>query len=238
MKTTDRDRQLADEFNGFWKQCLGRDEDYYSRLTLDGFVRLKRALGNINNIVTLKTTLSFIDCLLAEKIVLLPQAAEMRRRVKETSANANGFDVCYSGGPDGLPLIAEVKCNIPVKKDRFGAAQEAGIRKDIEALLQGKRKMGVTDVSGYYKFMAVLDMAEADMGLQRRALGLRRAVRLINYGISLRESLLDIADAAMRPGCYIVPYVPVERELVNDLTVPFIRIPVVLIKIFRSAGNV
>lgn len=116
-------------------------------------------MGNINNIITLKTTLSFIDCLLAEKIVLLPQAAEMRRRVEETSANANGFDVCYSGGPDGLPLIAEVKCNIPVKKDRFGAAQEAGIRKDIEALLQGRRKMGVTDVSRYYKFMAVLDTA-------------------------------------------------------------------------------
>ena len=93
-------------------------------------------------------------------MVLLPQAEEMRRRVEETSANDNGFDVCYSGGPDGLPLIAEVKCNIPVKKDRFGAAQEAGIRKDIEALLQGKRKMGVTDVSGYYKFMAVLDTAD------------------------------------------------------------------------------
>ena len=183
MKTTDRDRQLADEFNGFWKQCLGRDEDYYSRLTLDGFVRLKRALGNINNIITLKTTLSFIDCLLAEKIVLLPQAAEMRRRVKETSANANGFDVCYSGGPDGLPLIAEVKCNIPVKKDRFGAAQEAGIRKDIEALLQGKRKMGVTDVSRYYKFMAVLDMADGSVrkAMEKLISGFSSDIRVKEY---------------------------------------------------------
>lgn len=183
MKTTDRDRQLADEFNGFWKQCLGRDEDYYSRLTLDGFVRLKRALGNINNIITLKITLSFIDCLLAEKIVLLPQAAEMRRRVKETSANANGFDVCYSGGPDGLPLIAEVKCNIPVKKDRFGAAQEAGIRKDIEALLQGKRKMGVTDVSGCYKFMAVLDMADGSVrkAMEKLISGFSSDIRVKEY---------------------------------------------------------
>lgn len=183
MKTTDRDRQLADEFNGFWKQCLGRDEDFYSRLTLDGFVRLKRALGNINNIITLKTTLSFIDCLLAEKIVLLPQAAEMRRRVKETSANANGFDVCYSGGPDGLPLIAEVKCNIPVKKDRFGAAQEAGIRKDIEALLQGKRKMGVTDVSRYYKFMAVLDMADGSVrkAMEKLISGFSSDIRVKEY---------------------------------------------------------
>lgn len=183
MKTTDRDRQLAGEFNGFWKQCLGRDEDYYSRLTLDGFVRLKRALGNINNIITLKTTLSFIDCLLAEKVVLLPQAEEMRRRVKETSANANGFDVCYSGGPDGLPLIAEVKCNIPVKKDRFGAAQEAGIRKDIEALLQGKRKMGVTDVSGYYKFMAVLDMADGSVrkAMEKLISGFSSDIRVKEY---------------------------------------------------------
>ena len=183
MKTTDRDRQLADEFNGFWKQCLGRDEDYYSRLTLDGFVRLKRALGNINNIITLKAMLNFIDCLLAEKIVLLPQAAEMRRRVKETSANANGFDVCYSGGPDGLPLIAEVKCNIPVKKDRFGAAQEAGIRKDIEALLQGKRKMGVTDVSRYYKFMAVLDMADGSVrkAMEKLISGFSSDIRVKEY---------------------------------------------------------
>lgn len=159
MKTTSRDRQLADGFNGFWSQYFGREEDYYGRLTLDGLVRLKQVLGNINNIITLKATLNFIDCLLAEKIVSPQQAEEMRRRVEETSANANGFDVCY-GGQGGLRLIAEVKCNIPVKKGRFGAAQEEGIRKDIEALLRGKLKADVDDVSGYYKFMAVLNMAD------------------------------------------------------------------------------
>ena len=76
------------------------------------------------------------------------------------------------------------------------------------------------------------------MRFQRCALDLAGLVCSLDYGIAFTESLLNIADAAMRPGCYVVPYVTMKRELVNDLTVPLIRIPVVLIKIFRSAGNV
>ena len=61
--------------------------------------------------------------------------------------------------------------------------QEAGIRKDIEALLQGKRKMGVTDVSRYYKFMAVLDMADGSVrkAMEKLISGFSSDIRVKEY---------------------------------------------------------
>ena len=72
------------------------------------------------------------------------------------------------------------------------------------------------------------------MRLQRRALHLAGLVCSLDNSIAFTESLLHIADSTVGSGRDVVSYIPMERELVNDLTVPFIRIPVVLIKIVGS----
>ncbi len=48
--------------NVFLKSELGLpDENYYSRLGLEGFLRLKSVLSDINNILTLKVSLAFAE---------------------------------------------------------------------------------------------------------------------------------------------------------------------------------
>lgn len=56
--------------------------------------------------------------------------------------------------------MAEVKCNIPVNGGtKYGAAQKAGILKDIEALLQGKSKAAAVPHDSL-KFMVFIDLPE------------------------------------------------------------------------------
>ena len=57
-----------------------------------------------------------------------------------------------------MKLIAEVKCNIPVKPHEFGAAQKNGILKDLKGLKEGKRSFDGENTDNYYKFMVVLDV--------------------------------------------------------------------------------
>ena len=68
------------------------------------------------------------------------------------SPNSPGFDVNHAG------IIAEVKCNIPVKPHEFGAAQKNGILKDLKGLKEGKRSFNGENTDNYYKFMVVLDV--------------------------------------------------------------------------------
>ena len=85
----------------------------------------------------------------------------IRCDIERTNANANGFDVQVSdkiGETDGI--VAEVKCNIPVKPDRFGAAQLTNLKKDVEGLLHGKTKAKGLDTKNYLKFLVLLDDGE------------------------------------------------------------------------------
>lgn len=164
MRTNDKTRHdtLAPAFNEFINRVAGTDgRDYYSRLSTRDMVELKNVLSNINNIITLRITLAFADWLRRHGVVDKAQYDTICADIESTSANANGFDVLFSdkiGGTDGL--IAEVKCNIPVKPDRFGAAQLANLEKDVDGLLYGKTKAKGLDTKNYLKFLVLLDDGE------------------------------------------------------------------------------
>ncbi len=139
------------------------DEETYKKITAEKFVSLKKALSNINNIVTLKATNLFIEKL---NFISDDQKKEMIENSNKQKANANGYDVEY---PDPKKksnvkkpkILAEVKCNIPVGKEHFGSAQKAGILKDIEGLLNGEEKSkSKADVESYFKFMVFMDYTE------------------------------------------------------------------------------
>ena len=59
-----REEKLKSEFNNFLVSKLQLNNiDYYSTLSTKDFIDLKSVLSNINNIITMKLTLNFIDTL-------------------------------------------------------------------------------------------------------------------------------------------------------------------------------
>lgn len=152
-----RDDKLASQLNKFWNGFLKtNDVDYYKRLTIFDFVKLKEAISNINNIITLQITEAFVEFLKNENIVSENQKNCIISQVVETNANANGYDIEWRDG--SLSIIAEVKCNIPVKQNSFGAAQRNGIVKDLDNLLKCKSKSNLDSTSDCLKFMVLLDV--------------------------------------------------------------------------------
>lgn len=167
MPTYNRKDDLSKAFNDFWRKALNSNEDYYSKLTLKEFVHLKKAITNINNIITMLVTESFIKTLHKDGVISTPQQSEMLEQLFETHANTNGFDVEYSAGQ--MRIVAEVKCNIPVNETSFGAAQENSIMEDVDHLFHSKKKSDLTseDIQDYYKFMVFLDVENVRVSTQK-----------------------------------------------------------------------
>lgn len=167
MPTYNRKDDLSSAFNDFWRKALNSNEDYYSKLTLKEFVHLKKAITNINNIITMLVTESFVKTLHKDGVISTPQQSEMLEQLFETHANTNGFDVEYSAGQ--MKIVAEVKCNIPVNETSFGAAQENSIMEDVDHLLHSKKKSDLTseDIQDYYKFMVFLDVENVRVSTQK-----------------------------------------------------------------------
>jgi len=154
----DRESQLQNRLNTFIEQDFGLPRaDYYDRLNLEGFLRMKSVLSDINNIFTMKVTLAFSE--LVSNHLALNEAAkqEIISQILETKPNANGYDIEVS---EPVKIIAEVKCNVPVNGGKvYGSAQKDGIAKDINSLMHGKSKSSI-DPAGYLKFMVFLDIPE------------------------------------------------------------------------------
>lgn len=131
--------------------------DYYSNLSIETLINLKKTLSNINNIITLKICLAFVKRLVP-KYIGDDVATKVINDILSTHANTNGYDVQYKDGD--FPFLAEIKCNIPCGKDgkKFGAAQLTSIIKDIDGLINGKTKANITnkEVDNYYRFMVFL----------------------------------------------------------------------------------
>ena len=154
--TYNRKEDLSKAFNAFWRKALNSKEDFYSKLTLKEFVMLKKAITNINNIVTMLVTEEFIRTLQKDGVISSQQKDEMLKQLLATHANTNGFDVEYN---KEVKIVAEVKCNIPVKENSFGAAQESGIMDDVKHLFDSKKKSDLSKkaIKDYYKFMVFLE---------------------------------------------------------------------------------
>ena len=167
MPTYNRKDDLSSAFNDFWRKALNSNEDYYSQLTLKEFVNLKKAITNINNIITMLVTESFVKTLHKDGVISTPQQSEMLEQLFQTHANTNGFDVEHSAGQ--MKIVAEVKCNIPVNETSFGAAQENSIMEDVDHLFHSKKKSDLTPkaIPEYYKFMVFLDVENVRVAAQK-----------------------------------------------------------------------
>lgn len=154
----DREQALRHRLNRFFAESLSLPEqDYYARLDAASLLRLKSALSDINNIMTLKVTLAFVDWVVARLSLDGRSAAELRSSVLEAKPSSNGYDIRL-GHP--VAFVGEVKCNVPINNGAvYGSAQRIGIEKDVAALLNGKRKASLAP-GECLKFMAFLDTPE------------------------------------------------------------------------------
>lgn len=151
-----KSQYLKNEFNGFWTDILDEERDYFSLMTEDSFDVLKAALSNINNIITLNTTVNAIDVIVNILNMKTEDKEKIFRLVDSTKPNDNGYDIEYREGD--TPFICEVKCNRPINGgNRFGSAQKNGITKDLNMLLQGKNKSSLSkeEIKDYFKFMVI-----------------------------------------------------------------------------------
>lgn len=166
---SDRKKQLQARFNDFFKDVLGENINLYDKLSTKKFVELKKVISCINNIITLQVTEKFAVFLEQQHIINSKQKNDILAQINAVNANANGYDIQYTEPIlKGKGLLAEIKCNIPVNATSFGAAQLAGIIKDINGLKNGKHKAQskaqIEDsdayrkiLADYYKFMVFLD---------------------------------------------------------------------------------
>ncbi len=158
-----RQIDLEEKFNRYWNQALKtKGEDYLKRLTINDLVEMKKAISNINNLITLRVTFSFIDEICRLGIVNIEQAERMNKEVNEQHPNTNGFDVQNRE----CRIIAEIKCNIPVGEKSFGAAQKNALKKDLQGLRNGKTKGDIDNVGNYYKFMVIQDVSNARLAMK------------------------------------------------------------------------
>lgn len=151
-----KDVELSRRINQFLVQAFRLpEEDYYARLSITDFLALKAALSDINNTVTMRLTLCFVDW--AARVFSMDTLTtnKLRDTVLQSKPNSNGYDV-YCDGP--TPFIAEVKCNVPINGSvKYGSAQRTGILNDIDALLTGKSK-AASVTKNALKIMVFLDL--------------------------------------------------------------------------------
>lgn len=155
--TIDRQKELKKQFNEFFSRH--NIQNFYEQLSVKELIELKKLFSCINNIITLRATIAFVNQLFTDGFISKEEQLEIIDAVNGQHACTNGFDVQYEG-EQGRKFIAEVKCNIPVDKTAFGPAQKDEIIKDIKHLQNGKSKAKISDTSQYYKFMVILDCAE------------------------------------------------------------------------------
>ena len=135
--------------------------DFFSRLTLSDLVRIKKDIAGINSLVTMMASVAFIDILRQYHLINDNEHDEMIAQIRETSPYANGYDIRC----DKAKIVAEVKCNAPVKRNAFGAAQMRQLIKDIKGLQDHSSKSKEKkSVAGYKKFMVMLDEGKATFG--------------------------------------------------------------------------
>lgn len=164
MRIYDRERVLQERLNAFLhKRFALPQRDYYSRLDQNGLSELKVLLSDINNIFTMKVCLHFGEWLSRNLRLGAKARSTIRESILSNPPNANGYDIEIA---EPIPVIAEVKCNIPINGGVvYGSAQRSGIIKDIRSLMEGKSKSrALPDM--YLKFLVLLDVPEIRIATQ------------------------------------------------------------------------
>ena len=128
----------------------GNYSNFTEKFTTKNYLRLKSTLSDVNNVLTLKLTLSFVDTL-CEKFYLSEETKlDWKTKIDAVGPNTKGFDINVE---NPIKILAEVKC-ITTENNRFSAIQKKNLFIDAHKL---KYKECNIDQSEYYKFIVILD---------------------------------------------------------------------------------
>jgi len=158
MKETEiynRTEKLRESVNEFLGHINKKKGDYFSELTSDDLIAFKMALSDINNVLTLKTTLNFTTWLTNFFEISKDKQKEILKRVDETKPNTNGYDIELLDEK----IIAEIKCIVPINGGNYyGAAQRNSILDDAIKLKNGKKI--VKDTKDFLKIIGLIDLGQ------------------------------------------------------------------------------
>jgi hypothetical protein len=144
---------LKRKLNTLLREWTEIERDYFGNLSINDLLKLKSALSDVNNILTLKATVVFVNWLTNFLKLSEFQKNMLIEGMNKIGPNSNGYDVKTD------KVVAEVKCIIPINNgDYFGAAQRNSILDDALKLLNGKKELW--DTSAYIKIIGLLDIGQ------------------------------------------------------------------------------
>lgn len=143
-------KHLNEKIDNTLGLLTGNFSNFTENFTTKNYLRLKSTLSDVNNVLTLKLTLSFVDTL-CEKFELSEETKlDWKTKIDGIGPNTKGFDIDVQ---NPIKILAEVKC-ITTENNRFSAIQKKNLFIDAHKL---KYKECNIDQSEYYKFIVVLD---------------------------------------------------------------------------------
>lgn len=149
-----RKEKLTEQLQTTFKSVCKSEVLLKDDLNLNNLLSLKTALSQVNNFITYRLTLQFINLLFGIDFITKEQCCTMCDYVEHTSSNANGFDIICD---TEKKILAEVKGTVPYHDNRYGNAQSQSIIKDLKSLHQGKAKAKIENLCDYYRFMVLLN---------------------------------------------------------------------------------
>lgn len=160
----DRTARLKVDLNSFLQKLTGNSIDYYSSLSQQQLIDLKLTLSDVNNVMTLKTTLSLMKWLIPFLGLSPKEKRKQIDKINTVKPNTNGYDIEINSTQK---LIAEVKCIIPINHGTYyGAAQRNSILDDGVKLMRGKKR--IKNTRSYIKLIGLIDIgAKTDMAIKK-----------------------------------------------------------------------
>ncbi len=166
MKETEiynRTENLRESINNFLGRINNKKADYFSELTSDDLIEFKMALSDINNVLTLKTTLNFTTWVTNYFNISKDKQKKILRTIDETKPNTNGYDIELTDEK----IIAEIKCIVPINGGNYyGAAQRNAILDDAIKLKNGNKN--IKDTKDFIKIIGLINLGQrTDIAIEK-----------------------------------------------------------------------
>ncbi|UUC45144.1 hypothetical protein [Flavobacterium cerinum] len=156
-KFISRNNKFKTKLNNHLQKLTGQKADFYTALKNEDILELKAVLSDINNLLTYKLTLIAGEWIGSYFKLHQTEINHILEEIDANEPNSQGYDIVYIN--EFIKVIAEVKCNIPVKNgSKFGSMQSKHLIEDAQKLLNGKRQ--ISDTSEYLKFLFIVKIGE------------------------------------------------------------------------------
>lgn len=151
-----RTDSLRHRLNSFIQSFTSTKIDYFKEFSQEELIGLKSALSDVNNVLTLKTTLACVDWLTDFFNLSKNEHKILIDQVNGVKPNTNGYDIEVDLSKK---IVVEIKCIIPINNGNYyGAAQRNSILDDAIKLKKGKK--AIPDTTGFIKVIGLIDLGE------------------------------------------------------------------------------